>query len=318
VTILHSIEELSAIPGPVVLAIGVFDGVHLGHQAVIRHALDDAVRLGGTAVVVTFDPHPARILRPDKAPRILTATVHKARLIEALGVSHLLVIPFDRALADTPPDVFVRELHAACKPLREICVGHEWRFGKNRAGNLAMLRELGDELGFDEVGVRAVESAGGVISSTRVREAVENGDLDEASRCLGRPCTILGTVIDGDKRGRELGFPTANISAHSEQFPPDGVYAVRVMVRSALIDGVANVGTRPTVHPQGERVLEAHLLDYNETIYGEEIEVVFHKHLRPERRFSSLDELRGQIAADVADARRFFTDQPSHTGEKSR
>jgi riboflavin kinase/FMN adenylyltransferase len=307
VTILHSISELSAVPGPVVLAIGVFDGVHLGHQAVIRRALGDAAALGGTAVVVTFDPHPARVLRPGKAPRMLTATGHKARLIAALGVSHLLVIRFDHEFASTPPDVFIRRLHAACSLLREICVGHEWRFGKDRSGDLAMLGRLGDELGFEEVGLRAVAEDGGVISSTRVREAVENGDLETAARCLGRAYTILGTVVDGDKLGRQLGFPTANISAHSEQFPPDGVYAVGALVKGAPVPGVANVGTRPTVHQQGgRRVLEVHLLDFNQTVYGEEIEIAFHKRLREERRFASLDELRRQIGADVEMARQLF------------
>src|SRR4030095_13770829 len=170
------IADLAALPGPVVLAIGVFDGVHPGHRAVIERALRDASGLGGTACVVTFDPHPARILRPEKAPHLLTSTAHKLRLIRDLGVEHILVLPFTREFADTEPSEFIRTLAAAC-PLREICVGHEWCFGKNRAGNLALMEALGEELGFDEVGVPAVQIDGEVVSSTAIRRDIKAGDL---------------------------------------------------------------------------------------------------------------------------------------------
>jgi riboflavin kinase/FMN adenylyltransferase len=303
--VLRSIPELAQIPGPIVLAIGVFDGVHLGHRAVIERALADAQLTGGTAVVVTFDPHPIRVLRPEQAPRLLTSTQHKLQLIRALGVQHLLIIPFDAAFAATPPEQFIRELAAAAQPLHEICVGHQWSFGKGRAGNLQLLDQLGDELGFEEVGVPAVEIRGEIVSSTQIRRAVEAGALDRAAELLGREFTILGTVVKGDQLGRTIGFPTANISAHNEQFPPNGVYAARVRCREGLLPGVVNIGVRPTIaHASGQRIMEVHLLDFSRDLYGEDLEISFRGFLRPETKFSGLEALRAQIALDVESARR--------------
>jgi riboflavin kinase/FMN adenylyltransferase len=236
--------------------------------------------------------------------RLLTSTPHKIRLIRALGAERLLVIPFDHAFAATPPEDFIRALAAAAQPLREICVGFEWSFGKNRAGNLALLGQLGQELGFDEVGVPAVEIDGNVVSSTLIRRAVEAGDLATAARFLGREYTILGTVTKGAQLGRTLGFPTANLSAHNEQFPPNGVYAVEVARGSQSLRGVANIGIRPTLeNASGERLIEVHLFDFHEDIYGEDLEVTFRRFLRPEKKFPSLDTLREQIAADAVSAR---------------
>jgi riboflavin kinase/FMN adenylyltransferase len=302
---LRAIPDLATLPGPIYLAIGVFDGVHLGHRSVLLRALADSHAGGGAAAAVTFDPHPVKILRPAAAPRLLTATAHKLRLIRALGIESVLVIPFTPAFAATPPEDFVLQLHAACRPLREICVGHEWSFGRGRAGNLEMLRRMGDSLGFDEIGVPAVRIGGEIVSSTAIRAAVEAGDLTRASLLLGRHYSILGTVVRGDQLGRSLGFPTANLSAHNEQFPPNGVYAVTALWRDRPLKGVVNLGVRPTVDSAtGERVLELHLLDFNEDIYGEDIEVTFLQCLRPEQKFPSLEALKAQIAQDVAEARR--------------
>lgn len=303
--LLSAIPDLATVPGPIVLAIGVFDGVHLGHRSVLQRALEDARAAGGTAVAVTFNPHPAKILRPQNPPRLLTATAHKLRLIRALGIEAILVIPFTAEFAATVPEDFVMQLHFACDPLREICVGHEWSFGRGRKGNLDMLRQMGDRLGFDEVGVPAVHVGGELVSSTAIRSAVESGDLGRAALLLGREYSILGTVVRGDQIGRSLGFPTANLSAHNEQFPPNGVYAVTAVRQGQPLKGVVNLGIRPTIgSATGERVLELHLFDFNEQIYGEEIEVTFRKHLRPEQKFASVDALKAQIAADVAEARR--------------
>ncbi len=303
---LNSISGLAQLPGPLYLAIGVFDGVHLGHQAVISSAVRHAAAAGGTAVVVTFDPHPAKILRPQESPRLLTATAHKIALIRALGVSHLLVLRFDHAFAATAPEDFVRQLAAAGRPLREICVGQEWSFGKNRAGNLALLERLGGELDFQVVGVEPVKVAGAIVSSTAIRRAVAAGDLDAAARMLGRDYTILGTVEEGKHLGRTLGFPTANLSAHNEQFPPNGVYAAEGRLEGELLRGVVNLGVRPTVAGAGGRVLEFHLFDLARDLYGREIEVRFAKYLRPEQKFPDLEALRAQIATDVAAAERYF------------
>ena len=302
--VLRSISELGTLSGPLFLAIGVFDGVHLGHQAVISTSARHAKEVGGTPVVVTFDPHPAKVLRPQDAPHLLTATQHKIALIRDLGVAHLLILHFDREFAATTPDDFVAQLAANSHPLREICVGHEWSFGKNRAGNLDLLKKLGGTLNFDVVGVPAVTLNGEVVSSTEIRRAVADGDLTKATQMLGREYTILGTVKEGEKLGRKLGFPTANLSAHSEQFPPNGVYVTEARLAGSLYRGVANLGYRPTVSAEKpERLLELHLFDLNKDIYGEEVEVRFLRYLRPEQKFENLEALKSQIARDVEEAR---------------
>jgi riboflavin kinase / FMN adenylyltransferase len=303
--VLRSISELSRLPGPLFLAIGVFDGVHLGHQAVISTSARHAREAGGTPVVVTFDPHPAKVLRPNDAPHLLTATQHKIALIRDLGVAHLLVLHFDQQFAATAPDEFVRQLVTNSRPLREICVGHEWSFGKGRAGNLALLKQLGTTYDFDVVGVQAVTVNGEAVSSTAIRRAVAGGDLIQATQMLGREYTILGTVKAGQKLGRKLGFPTANLSAHSEQFPPNGVYLAEARLGGNLYRGVANLGYRPTVSAgDPERLLELHLFDMNKDIYGEEIEVRFLRYLRPEQTFENVEALAAQISRDVAQARK--------------
>jgi riboflavin kinase / FMN adenylyltransferase len=309
--ILRSVIDLSTLPGPLFLSIGVFDGVHLGHQAVICTSARHAKEAGGTAVVVTFDPHPMKVLRPNDAPHLLTATQHKIALIRDLGVAHLLVLHFDRTFAATTPEDFVRQLVENSKPLREICVGHEWSFGKGRAGNLAVLKELGRVHGFDVVGVEAVKVNGEVVSSTAIRKAVAEGNLVKATQMLGREYTILGTVIRGEQLGRKLGFPTANLSAHSEQFPPNGVYVAEARLRGSLYRGVANLGFRPTVSAgKSERLLELYLFDLDREIYGEEMEVRFLRYLRPEQKFADLEALKTQIAADVQQARESFSILP--------
>jgi len=305
VKVIHSISDLASLPGPLFLAIGVFDGVHRGHQAVISTSARHAHAADGTPVVVTFDPHPAKVLRPNDAPHLLTAREHKIDLIRALGVAHLLIIEFNQKFAATPPEEFVRQLISHSKPLHEICVGHEWSFGRNRAGNLTLLKSLGAELGFNVVGIPPVMGDGHVVSSTAIRNAVKTGKFDEAAAMLGRPYSILGTVTGGEKLGTKFGFPTANLSAHSEQFPPDGVYFAEAWIDGVLYHGVVNLGIRPTV-AQGEaqRILEIHILDFAEDIYGKNVEVRFLQYLRPERKFPNIDALIQQIEVDVQQARK--------------
>ncbi len=302
--ILHTLSDLSAL-GPAYLAIGVFDGVHRGHQAVIGRAVDDSRReTQAAAVVVTFDPHPLRVLRPENAPRLLTATRHKFQFFAGLGATHCLPLRFDAALAGTPPDEFITALAVAARPLREVCVGFNWTFGRAGAGNLDLLTRLGELHGFAVVGLPSVIVDRETVSSTLIRQAVETGDLDKAARLLGRDFTILGTVVAGRQLGRQIGFPTANLAAHNEQFPPNGVYAVDAQWRGERYSGVVNLGVRPTVDaPGGERLLELHIFDFDRTIYGEDVEVSFRAFLRPERKFSGLEELRAQIARDAAQAR---------------
>jgi riboflavin kinase/FMN adenylyltransferase len=302
--ILRSIPELGGLRGPIFAAVGVFDGVHLGHQAVISTSAQHAREGGGTPIVITFDPHPMKVLRPNNAPHLLTATEHKIQLIRALGVEHLLVIHFDREFAATPPEEFVQQLVKNSKPLREICVGHEWSFGKGRAGNLELLKKLGAQHGFTVVGIPPVTVNGEVVSSTAIRAAVEAGDFSRAAAMLGREYTILGTVKRGEQLGRKLGFPTANLSAHSEQFPPNGVYVAEAQLDGAVLRGVANVGLRPTVaSDKPQRLVELHLFELDRDIYGQDIEVRFVSYLRPEQKFQNIDALAKQIARDVEQAR---------------
>ena len=301
--ILRSIPELSQLRGPVFLAIGVFDGVHLGHQAVISTSAEHARAANGTPVVVTFDPHPEKVLRPQAATHLLTATPHKIALIRELGVAHLLIIKFDKQFAATEPEDFVQQLVEHSKPLREICVGHEWSFGKNRRGNLKLLNEFGARFDFGVVGIPPVTVNGELVSSTTIRQALEAGDLAKAARMLGREYTILGTVVRGDDLGKKIGFPTANLSAHNEQFPPNGVYFAEARLDGAIYPGVVNLGCRPTVSSKTERILEIYLLDFEGDIYGKDIEVRFIRYLRPEKKFENIDALVRQIKFDVQQAR---------------
>ena len=301
----RSISELSKLRGPLFLAIGVFDGVHLGHQAVISTSAQHARAANGTPVVVTFDPHPEKVLRPKTAPHLLTATPHKIALICDLGVAHLLIITFDKQFAATEPEEFVHELVEHSKSLREICVGHEWSFGKNRRGNLKLLNQFGARFDFGVVGIPPVTVNGELVSSTTIRKAVETGDLAKAAQMLGREYTVLGTVVSGDNRGKKIGFPTANLSAHNEQFPPNGVYFAEAKLEGVIYPGVVNLGYRPTVDTRkSERILEIHLFDFDHDIYGKDLEVRFIRYLRPETKFESVEALVRQIGLDVKQARK--------------
>jgi riboflavin kinase / FMN adenylyltransferase len=304
---LRSISELAHLPGPIFLAIGVFDGVHLGHQSVISTSTSHARSADGTPVVITFDPHPLKVLRPHNAPHLLTATQHKIALIRDLDVEHLLVITFDKNFAATPPENFIEQLVTHSNPLGEICVGHEWSFGKDRRGNLDLLEKLGAQFNFNVVAIPPVKVDSMVISSTAIRRAVEKGDLTTAAAMLGRDYTILGTVVPGDKIGKKLGHPTANLSAHSEQFPPNGVYFADATLDGVVYPGVVNLGYRPTVSSgKSERILEIHLLDFDREIYGKDLEVRFVRYLRPEKKFENVDALVRQIEFDVRQARDLY------------
>jgi riboflavin kinase / FMN adenylyltransferase len=302
---LHNIADLTALPGPVHLAIGFFDGVHTGHQEVIRRAQAAAEADGGTAVIATFDPHPMKVLRPATAPRLLTSTLHKTLILTQLGVTHLLIIPFDSALAALTPDEFISSLAAASRPLGSITVGYNWGFGKGRSGNLETLTALGKTQGFQVHGIPPVIVAEEPVSSTRVRIAVERGDFPAAARLLGRDYSIHGTIVQGRQLARKLGFPTANLALEAEQLPPIGVYAVRATVAGKSLKGVANLGLRPTVETDGtaKRQLEVHLFDHTGDLYGQGIEVRFIQRLRDEMKMNSLEDLKAQIALDAAQAR---------------
>ncbi len=305
-----SIADLGSLTGPFHLAIGVFDGLHPGHRAVIDDAIQSAAASGGTPVVVTFDPHPIRVLAPDKAPRLLASLPHQVRLLGGMNAQNLLVIEFNQEFAAKPADQFVHDLCESAAPgggIARISVGEDWQFGKGRAGDVALLEKIGAERNFSVSGVPMVEIEGAPVSSTRIREAVSEGDFATAEKYLGRPYTVLGTVIEGRKLARTLGFPTANLAVHSEQLPPPGVYAISADGSGDSWNGVANLGFRPTVEgAKAKLLLEVHLFGLDHEIYGEDIEVEFIEFLRSEQKFDGLTELQAQIEADVKAAKAVF------------
>jgi riboflavin kinase/FMN adenylyltransferase len=289
------------------LAIGVFDGVHLGHQQIIRQTIADARQHGGLALVVTFDQHPSTIVAPEKVPPLIYSQSQKLRTIEALGADALLLLRFDRTFSEQTGEAFIRQLTRDLGPIQSICVGADFVFGHKRSGNVALLRTLGGELNFAVHGIAAVSLDGQIVSSTRIREVLRAGDFDGAGQMLGRTYSLAAKVVAGDKLGGKLGFPTANLDAAGFALPPNGVYAAHATVSGQTHRAVLNIGHRPTLHqPTPQLRVEVHLLDFTGILYGEEMEVTFAARLRDEQKFASLDELKTQIARDIAQARLRF------------
>lgn len=306
----NRLDELAALGQPLHLAMGVFDGVHVGHQAVIQRAVQAAAREGGLAGLLTFDPHPIRVIAPGKAPASLLETLdHKAKIVSDLGLGLFIPLHFDATMAAMEASEFIEQLTAA--NVRTIAVGEDWRFGHNRSGDVPFLMREAEKRGFHLEAVPPVMFDGDRISSTRIRQAIHDGNLGDAASMLGRPYSVSGKVMQGDQLGRTLGFPTANIATGDVQLPPDGVWAVRVSDGGAnQWNGVANLGVRPTVGGE-KRLLEVHLFGFSGDLYGRNLDVRFEKHLRREMKFPSLDELRFQIEKDGMEAREFFKKQPA-------
>ncbi len=305
--VLRDMPELKTLRGPVAFAVGVFDGVHLGHQAVIQSAIDFTEKHGGTTVVLTFDPHPLRVLCPDSAPLLLCSTTHKLHILKQFGVDHVLVLPFTSETAKTDANAFIAALVTSCRPLGFISVGYTWSFGRGREGNVHQLMEMGQIHGFGVYGVPEVKIEEEVVSSTLIREAVRTGNFQKAERMLGRPYTVMGKVVKGRQLGRQLGFPTANVAIENEELPPSGVYAVETLLQGRKYPGVANLGRRPTIEEDGEQTLEVHLFDLEIDLYGANLEVSFVKLLRREQKFAGLEELKSQIAQDIVSGRTVFS-----------
>jgi riboflavin kinase/FMN adenylyltransferase len=302
--LIHAANQLGHGRRKVCLAIGVFDGVHLGHQQIIRQAVADARQHDALALVVTFDRHPSAIVRPDRVPPQIFTHSQKLRAIEALGAETLLEIPFDQAFSEKTGETFIRELVQDLGQVSTVCVGANFLFGHQRSGNVALLQKLGQEIGFQVHGHGALALDGQLVSSTRIREAIRTGQLDAASQMLGGPYAICGRVMEGDKIGRQLGFPTANLDVANLVLPPNGVYAACTRVAGKLFRAALNLGLRPTVaSAQPQLRVEAHLLDFAGDLYGSELEVEIGLKLRDERKFSSPAELCEQIARDEAAVR---------------
>jgi riboflavin kinase/FMN adenylyltransferase len=301
----------SGLPRGGVVTVGNYDGVHLGQRAVLGRVLGRARELSVPALVVTFDPHPLRVLAPERAPQRLTTDAQRERELAAIGLDALLVVRFTREFSTLSAERFVREVLAERLAVREVWVGSRFAFGRGREGTLGLLERMGAGLGFRAVGVPELEQDGAPISATRIRAALARGEVDRAASLLGRPYAVEGLVARGDRRGAQLGFPTLNLLPDNELLPADGVYvsAVSFVATGEERPGVSNVGVRPTVAPSGPRTVETHLLDFDRETYGERIEVRFASRLREERRFPGLAELREQIGRDVESAREYWRDR---------
>ncbi len=284
-----------------VVAVGVFDGVHLGHHRLLHQLMEMASALQGMPTVVTFANHPDQLLRGD-APPLICSVPHRLRLLRRAGVLRLVILEFEPRLQNLTARAFAEELLIGRLRARGLLLGYDSALGKDREGTPAHFGELGRELGFEVATGSPFELDGAPVSSTSIREAIASGDLATARRYLGRFPGALGEVVHGDARGRTLGFPTANVALQRGALPPAGVYAVEAVVDGETFAAVANLGTRPTFG-SGEHSLEVHLLDFDRDLYGRELEVTFRQLLRDERRFEGPDALKAQIAIDVARAR---------------
>lgn len=287
---------------PCALALGNFDGVHQGHRAVLSAALAAADRLDVASAVAVFAPHPRRYFNPDLPPFRLMGGEQQADVLRTLGFDRLHILPFDKRMASMMPREFAETVLMGWSNVRHVCVGADFEFGKGRSGDVPILTGIGEQMGFGVTGADLQAAGDTKISSSGIRQHLADGELADANRLLGDRWRIRGVVEVGDQRGRTIGFPTANISLGDYTRPKFGVYAVRIFLKDSIYDGVANVGRRPTVGGETER-LEVHLFEFAGDIYGEALEIEFHTFLRPEQKFDGLEALKAQIAKDAQSAK---------------
>lgn len=301
--IIRGVRNVHEKPVKPVVTLGNFDGVHIGHQAIFKRVKERAKEIGGTSVVYTFDPHPLKILAPEQSPNLLCTFKKKMELIAAYGIEMTVLADFTRAFAAMHPRDFASKIMNGLS-MDTVVVGHDYSFGQHKAGGIDYLKKMGAELGFRVEVVEPVSVSGMRVSSSLVRSLIGSGDVAEAAKLLNRSYSIAGRVVSGYKRGKAIGFPTANLDTPYEVIPAVGVYAVFVCVRSckAPLDGVVNIGYNPTFN-RDDFIVETHLFDCKDDIYGQEIEVYFVERLRDERRFDSVEELQEQIRADIGKAK---------------
>lgn len=289
---------------PNAVTIGNFDGVHLGHQAMLARLTARAASVGAAPAVLTFEPHPREIFTPNSAPTRLTSLREKLEILRGLGVAHVHVCRFTKPFAALSAEDFVRRILVEGLQARYVLVGDDFRFGAKRAGDFALLRQLGEKYGYAAESLHTVEAAGQRASSTAVRDALAAGDMATAAQMLGRPYSISGRVVGGDQLGRKIGYPTANIQLKHNRPPLTGIFAVRVQgLDQPDWPGVASLGTRPTVHANGRPTLEVHLFNFDQSIYRRHLRVEFLHKLRDEAKFPSLEALIAQIDEDARQAR---------------
>jgi len=295
-----------------VLSIGNFDGVHLGHQAVLRHLVERARALATVPIVMTFEPHPVKLLRPGEAPRLLSTLDQRLQLIAREGIEVCLVVEFTHALARMTADDFMQQVLVDRLEIREVYIGRNFRFGADRGGSVDLLVRRGRELGFSAGAALPVRVLGEVVSSSRVRHEVETGRVGLAWSLLGRPVFLDGTVVVGRRLGRSLGFPTANLELANELLPKQGVFvtAIHLPHSDRILGSVTNIGTRPTVSAAAGCAVETHIFDLDEDLYGQPARLYLLERLRDERSFGSLEELSAQIAQDASQARQWLGRRP--------
>lgn len=299
--VIRGTDNVGRLESPV-LALGNFDGVHLGHQAILKKAVERAGVIGGLSVVFTFDPHPVKVLAPEKYLPLITPTEKKIKLIEEMGISAAICAEFNLEFSNLHPRSFVKEILVGKVGVKEVVVGFNYSFGKGRGGGIDFLKEMGEEYGFKLHVVEPVRIGGTVVSSSKVREAIWNGDVRLASMLLGRPYGMDGRVVAGMKRGKRLGFPTANIETKGELFPKSGVYAAVIMLKGKEYKAVANVGKHPTF-PEDPFSVEAHIFDFDSEIYGTEVGLLFIERIRDDMAFLTPEALSEQIRHDTLKAR---------------
>jgi len=289
-----------------VLTLGNFDGLHLGHQRIIRKVRERAASLGVSSVVYTFEPHPLKVVAPNKSPALILDIEDKARIIEALGIDYMVIARFTKEFAARHPREFVE---AELRPVAaDVCVGHDFSFGKGKTGTADYLKELGEELGFGVHVIPAYKKGGEVVSSSRIRRRITEGEVMEAAALLGRNFAIKGKVVRGRTIGKEIGFPTANIRTQSEIVPGDGVYAAFAVVKEIRHRAVVNIGRAPTFGGK-ERSIEVHILGFRDNIYGKRVRVEFVRRLRGEKAFASTEALQRQIRRDIKRSERILVNR---------
>lgn len=295
--IITDIRKFKNIKPPIV-TLGNFDGVHKGHQKVLKTVKDRAKRLRLPSAVYTFEPHPLKIVAPHKSPPLLTALKEKMELIKASGIDYLILARFTKEFASRHPGEFVEDVLLKQLKAKEVWVGHDYAFGKGRTGTIEHLKELGKKFGFKVSVIPACKKGGVIISSSKIREYIRHGKVKEAAVFLGRSYAVSGKVVKGRNIGKHLGFPTANIEIHNELIPKDGIYAVRVLLGNQIYKGAANIGFAPTFHIK-KRAVEAHIINFKQNIYDKKLKIEFIQRLRGEKIFKSADGLAIQIKRDV-------------------
>ena len=301
----HSTDNAD-IARPTVLTLGVFDGLHLGHQLIMKTVVERARSFDAVPTVITFEPHPRAVLHPDSAPPLLQTFDQKIEALGVLGIEQTIVIHFDRAFSEISAEEFLREVVAERLQAKAVYLGRGFAFGHGREGNIELLRRVSERLGFLADEVPEVRLRGKRIGSTRVREVLQKGRVNLARRMLGRPYGVEGPVVRGDARGAELGFPTANLHPQNRVIPRGGVYVTATLIEGRWRRSVTNIGTRPTFGDATEPSVETHVLDWSGNLYGDVLRVRFLHRLRDEKKFGSIDELKTQIARDAERAQRFF------------